>query len=669
MRAKKYIFTGGGTGGHVYPALAIADEILKLQPDSEILYVGNKKGAESHILPKKGYKIKYVASIGLTSGILSFKFIKFLFIQFTGFLKSLFVILSFRPDAVIGTGGYVSAPVVIANVFLRKFRLSKSKIIIHEQNVVPGRLNNLVARFSDLTIVSSSKTKDLLPNSIMLGYPVRQPEEKVSKEEAKKRLNIPADKKVVFIFGGSTGARTINRAVIEALPILAQNEEIFVIHGIGRYRSEEYDAVKDTDIKLKKLNLKREKNEFYLGKDYFYEINLVYSAADIVVSRAGAGTIEELKSKGLPSIIIPKANLPGDHQVLNARALEQSGACSVIYEDVKYDDGKVISYVKGEKLAHKVIDLLFDEKRLNEIKDNAGKIYNRESLNEIIKAIFKIIEGESITGGFDLEDKMYAGDIKDYYKLGAYGLLRKVNKLALSLKDKEITSLPEWDYLSYRAGGYLVSDNWEIRNIGVKLIGLLKNSEKLRLLISILMDKKPNSTLKRFFGGDYFQVGFIRRNAVYSIMNIGVYNKDVRDVLIAVLGTDPYYEVRAAAAEAVTQFSHEIKEDIGIENVLIENLDHSSFEVVNEAITALGKTAFSEGAIEKLKKMLYSPRWQFRDSAVRAFIDISERGNYKNINELRTFLKDIMVVCTDFKPEFPLKKSILDLNNRIEKRR
>ncbi|MFC1724111.1 glycosyltransferase [candidate division KSB1 bacterium] len=668
MKSKKYIFTGGGTGGHVYPAIAIADELLRLDPEAEILYVGNKKGAESHILPKKGYKVKYVASVGLTSGILSFKFIRFLLIQFMGFLKSLFIILSFRPDAVVGTGGYVSAPVVIANVFLRKLHLSRSKIIIHEQNVVPGRLNDLVARFSDLTIVSSSQTKDILPQGIILGYPVRKSEKKISKEEAKRRLNIPEDKKVVFIFGGSTGARTINRAVIEALPLLAQYEKIFVIHGIGRYRSLEYDAVKDTDTKLKKLNFKREKSQFYLAKDYFYEIDLVYSAADLVVSRAGAGTIEELKSIGLPSIIIPKANLPGDHQVLNARALEQSGACSIIFEEVKYDAGKVISYVDGEKLAQKVIDLLFDENKLNEIKINAGKSYNRESLSEIKKAIIKIVKGENVTGGIDLKDKMNSSDIKNYYNLGAYGLLRKVNQLVQGIKDKDITSLPEWDYLSYRAAGYLVSDNWEIRNVGVKLLGLLKNEKKLNLLISILMDKRPSSSFKKFFGGDYFHVGFIRRNTVYSIMNIGVYNNEIRDVLISVLRTDPYYEVRAAAAEALTQFSDEIKEDIELENVLIENLNHSSFEVVNEAITALGKIAFSEGALEHLKKMLFSTKWQFRDSAVRAFIDISERGNYKDIGELRSFLKDIMVVCTDFKPEFPLKKSILDLNRRIEKR-
>jgi len=656
---KRYVFTGGGTGGHVYPAVAIADEILEREPEADILYIGNKKGAESHIIPKKGYKIKFVPSVGLTSGVISFRFLKFLIIQFLGFIKSLIILLAFKPIALIGTGGYVSAPVVIANVVLRKLGLTKTKIVIHEQNVVPGRLNKLVAKFSDLVILSSPEAKDVFSKGVLLGYPVRKKVEKIPKDEAKRRLNIDPQKKVVFIFGGSTGARTINRATVEALPVLSEHKNIFIIHGIGRYKSEEYDAVEDTEFRIKKLNLKREKSEFYMNSDFFYDIEVIYSAADLVVSRAGAGTIYEIKSAGIPSIIIPKANLPGDHQVLNAKAMEDSGACKIIFEDVKYDNGKILPYVDGEKLADKVINLVYSDKKLDEMGKAAKKLYNPESLDKIVSSVFDIINGKNIDAELELTNQKEVNNIGDYYKLGAFGLLKKIRSLAN--KKFDIRSIPEWDYLCYRASGYIASDKWEIMNIGVKLAGLLKDERKIELLVSILRDRRPAPWIKRMFGADFVYVGFIRRNAVNSISQICVYNDIVRDVLIFVLKKDPYFEVRTAAAKAVLNFADEIENDEILEKALVDNLNHPSFEVIQEVITALGRVAFSDEAINELKKFLYSKEWQFRDRAIKSFIDILKRGEYKNTEELIQYLNDLMVVCTSFKPEFPLKKSIAEL--------
>lgn len=667
MKKPSYVFTGGGTGGHVYPAIAIADEILKKQPDTEILYIGNKKGAESHIIPKKAYRIKYVPSVGLTSGILSPGFLKFLIIQSLGFIKSIFLLLSFRPTAVIGTGGYVSAPVVLANLFLRKIGVLKSRIIIHEQNVLPGRLNELVARFSDLVILSSAEAKKYIPKGAILGYPVRKNIEKIPKDKAKNQLNIPKDKKVVFAFGGSTGARTINRAVIDAMPIISEYDDIFVIHGIGKYKSDEYTAASDTDARIKKLNLKKDKSQFYLQQDYFYNIDVVYSASDLIVARAGAGTIQELKSASLPSLIIPKANLPGDHQVLNAKALENSGACEVIYEDIIYNKGKITEYVDGRRLAEKIIEFIYDKEKLMKMGKIAGQLYNPDSLNSVVTAIFRCIEQKPLQEETDISVKMKIDDIREYYNLGAYGLLKKIQEKVFNKTKNEIQSMPEWNYLTYRSGGYLASDKWEIRNIGVKLIGLLKDERRIPILISIIMDKKPTNLVKRLFGADFRQVGFVRRNAVNSISGIGVFDREVREVLLYVLENDPYYEVRTAAARAVICFADQIIDDKKIEEALLNNLNHNSFEVVREAISALGKIAFSDTAVNRLKTILFSHNWQYRDKAIKAFIDIIERGKYENITELKNYFRDIMVVCTNFKPEFPLKKSILELNKRIQK--
>jgi UDP-N-acetylglucosamine--N-acetylmuramyl-(pentapeptide) pyrophosphoryl-undecaprenol N-acetylglucosamine transferase len=381
---KRILLTGGGTAGHVNPALAIGSVLAS--EGTRFLFVGVRGRVEEEVVPREGIPIRYVRASGFPSGF-SPALAKFLLNLLIGTVQSVFILLRFRPDIIVGTGGYVSAPVIMAASFLRKIHLCKARVFIHEQNAVPGKLNQLMGRAADRVLVTFPETLTYFPkNGALVGYPLRRRIARVSREEARQKLDfiIPEGRKIVLVFGGSQGSRIINRALVDALgSLLPARDRLFIIHGVGLFKSREYNAMEDTEERLRQTYSGEQLKcieDFYVYRAFFHNIELLYALSDLVVARAGAGSLSEISAMGLPALIIPKSNLPGDHQVMNARAIERAGGAEILYEQVAILNGRLSEYIDGIVLAEKILSLLQDDDRLLEMSRHNRSFLNQNAL-------------------------------------------------------------------------------------------------------------------------------------------------------------------------------------------------------------------------------------------------------------------------------------------------
>jgi UDP-N-acetylglucosamine--N-acetylmuramyl-(pentapeptide) pyrophosphoryl-undecaprenol N-acetylglucosamine transferase len=392
MEKMKVVFTGGGTGGHVYPNVAIYEKIKEEFPESTFLYIGTKDGAENRIVKNLSQPIEFkeVLSKGIPQNIRSFKTIIALFYIFLGTIRSYFILRKFKPDIIIGSGGYVAAPVLFAASLL------KLKVFIHEQNAVPGRLNRFIARFATKIGVSFSSTANFFPEEkvIVTGYPLRKSIRFGKDDNIKKKYKIPEKNRVVFIFGGSRGAKSINNSIAELIPMLLAMKDITVILSTGRGYSSDYKAFDDTIKKIDEIGILPEVEGKLIVKEYFDNIDEIYSISDLIISRAGAGTIKEITTLGIPSILIPKINLPGDHQILNAREVEKIGGARIVYESVKYVDNKQAIYVPEDVLLDVIKKTLLDSDVLFKMRKNLHQIEKQNSTDLIMEVLLQILRGK-----------------------------------------------------------------------------------------------------------------------------------------------------------------------------------------------------------------------------------------------------------------------------------
>lgn len=391
-KAKKMrvVFTGGGTGGHVYPNIAIYDVIKERYPEASFLYIGTRKGAEERIVSNLPQPIEFVSIVsrGIPQKIRSFKTIMALLVMFFGFVKSFFALRKFKPDVVIGSGGYVSAPVLFASAFLRL------KIFIHEQNAVPGRLNRYISKFAHKIGVSFASTASFFPRKkvAITGYPLRKSILKKKDVNVKEKYGIPSDNRVLFICSGSSGARTINNAIAEILPDLLTIDDLTIIISTGRGYTREYRAFDDTVAILQRIGVQPDIEGKLIIREYFDNIDEIYSISDLIVSRAGAGTIKEITTLGIPSILIPKIDLPGDHQILNAIEVQKMGGAEIVYEEVDLRNNQKTIYVPEKILLDTIRKLLFDNRFFSLMKKNLDKIDKRNSAELILAEIELILE-------------------------------------------------------------------------------------------------------------------------------------------------------------------------------------------------------------------------------------------------------------------------------------
>jgi UDP-N-acetylglucosamine--N-acetylmuramyl-(pentapeptide) pyrophosphoryl-undecaprenol N-acetylglucosamine transferase len=309
----KIVMVGGGTGGHVYPAIAIAEAVQDKILDSQILFVGSEGGIEEKIVPDARFSLATIKARGMLRK-LSYKAISSPFIAVAGFFDSLRILRSFKPDIIVATGGFVSLPVVLAAFFLR------IPVILHEGNAIPGLSTKICKWFAScVTIAFESQRKYFRwkKKVYCIGGPVRRAITKTVKSIAIQNMGLRQDQRIILVLGGSQGARSINKVTIDALPELARLN-VQVIHVCGE---RDYGWVNESI---------KEEPHFYHLLPYMNNIWDGLAACDIVVSRAGATAISEIIARQIPSILIPFPFSAEGHQDLNAGILKNAGASVVI---------------------------------------------------------------------------------------------------------------------------------------------------------------------------------------------------------------------------------------------------------------------------------------------------------------------------------------------------
>ncbi|VAX26164.1 UDP-N-acetylglucosamine--N-acetylmuramyl-(pentapeptide) pyrophosphoryl-undecaprenol N-acetylglucosamine transferase [hydrothermal vent metagenome] len=358
----RIIIAGGGTGGHLYPGIALAETFVRLQNKTQILFIGTTQGIGTSPIPKKGFDLETVAATGFVGKGLSGK-LKSLFSIPKGLGQSLGILKKFKPQLVIGIGGYVAVPVMLAATLLR------IKRVILEPNVMPGLVNKITAPLSHLVITTFEASNQHLPRHKIkrLGIPVR-PEILRAKDSQKSKGTA-----TLVILGGSQGAHSINQAMIEALPFLKKAPQSFsIIHQTGKTDSE------DVKTAYRKSGLEAKVSAF------IDDMATTYSRADLIISRAGAGTLSEIAALGKAALMIPFPYAAG-HQIENAKAFVEIGAAEMILDQD----------LSGEALAKAILALIVHPARLKKMEKAALQHGNVNAAEDIVKMCIGLIEGSA----------------------------------------------------------------------------------------------------------------------------------------------------------------------------------------------------------------------------------------------------------------------------------
>ncbi|MEM6699776.1 MAG: undecaprenyldiphospho-muramoylpentapeptide beta-N-acetylglucosaminyltransferase [Bacteroidota bacterium] len=361
----RVIISGGGSGGHVFPAIAIANGIKTANPNAEILFVGAKGKIEMEKVPKAGYKIEALNIRGFTRG----EYLRNLSLPFKvvgSLVKARSIIRKFRPDIAIGVGGYASGPLL--------YMASRLGILtlLQEQNSYPGVTNKLLSKRAKTICVAYDNLDRFFQKEqiVMTGNPVRTDITDLTgkRKEALKYFGLNPDQKVILSFGGSLGARTLNDAFTQSTALL-KNSNAQVLWQTGKFY---YDKVKTSDTaNLPNVNCTQ----------FIDRMDLAYAAADVIIGRAGALTISELCIVGKAAILVPSPNVSEDHQTKNAQALEGKEA-AILVKDV---DAK-------ENLITTALELLKDEERKKQLGLNIKQLAKPKATEKIVEEIMKLIE-------------------------------------------------------------------------------------------------------------------------------------------------------------------------------------------------------------------------------------------------------------------------------------
>ncbi|MBE6632335.1 MAG: undecaprenyldiphospho-muramoylpentapeptide beta-N-acetylglucosaminyltransferase [Ruminococcaceae bacterium] len=344
------LMTGGGTGGHVNPAISMADIIKRNQKDANIAFVGTSRGIENKLVPKAGYELYHVEVRGISRS-LSPKNIKALWLAFTSVIKAKKLVKSFKPDIVIGTGGYVSWPIIKAAASLGV------PTVLHESNAVPGFAVKMLEGSVDKLLINFEETKKFLKHperAVRVGNPIKSDFSILTKTEAREKLGIfDRYKYVLLSYGGSMGAERVNEEILKVMDSFTRKHpEILHIHATG---SIEYEIA---SAEFKRLGLDKCDNiELY---EYIFDMPLKMAAADLVICRAGAMTLTELAEMRKPSVLIPSPNVTNNHQYKNAKVLKDGGAAELIEE----------KDLSGDALEKLIAEMIFNDDLLNEKSEN-----------------------------------------------------------------------------------------------------------------------------------------------------------------------------------------------------------------------------------------------------------------------------------------------------------
>ncbi|PSQ86910.1 MAG: undecaprenyldiphospho-muramoylpentapeptide beta-N-acetylglucosaminyltransferase [Bacteroidetes bacterium QS_3_64_15] len=365
-RAPHILMVGGGTGGHVYPAIAIADAVQRLRPTAQIVFAGTQDRLEARAVPEAGYALHPITAQGLQRQATASNLLMPIRMA-QGFLQSWRLVGAIEPDVAVGTGGYVAAPVLLA-AWLRG-----RPLLVQEQNAYAGLTNRALSRLASRIHLAFPEAQDWVPaqRAVVSGNPTRRALRETdpkSRRDTRATFDLPADARVVLVMGGSLGSAAINDAVEHNLEALLRADDVHVVWQTGeRY----HDAIVNEVDETPRLRI----------VEYIDQMGAAYAAADLVVCRAGALTCSELMVKGTPAVLVPSPNVTADHQMKNARSLEQAGA-AVLLPEPELD----------ERLDAVVPDLLGDPERLNQMADAAWERARPDAAETIARDVLTLAD-------------------------------------------------------------------------------------------------------------------------------------------------------------------------------------------------------------------------------------------------------------------------------------
>ena len=369
----RIIVSGGGTGGHIYPALTLIRTIQKQLPDTEFLYVGTNEGLEADIIPKEGLPFAAVDIKGFERRLTTENILR-AGKAMSGVIKAMGLVRSFRPDVAVGTGGYVCGPILLAASLLGV------PTLIQEQNVVAGITNRILSRFVSRIAVGTREAIFHFPASktVFTGNPIRDEVMSAGREAGIREFGLDPAKKTVLISGGSRGARSINKAMTGVLKHYAGSRTVQLLHVTGQAN---YEAAIEA---LKTEGIKPDGFDNIFVKPYLYNMPLAMAAADLVVFRAGATGLAELTARGIPAIIIPYPYATENHQELNARALAREGAAEMILD----------KELTAQSLLLVMEKLLGDDEGLKKMSLASRKLGKPQAAGEIASMIIALAQGK-----------------------------------------------------------------------------------------------------------------------------------------------------------------------------------------------------------------------------------------------------------------------------------
>lgn len=359
----RILIAAGGTGGHLFPAVAVAEELRLIIPDVEFLFIGTKKRMEKDIIPELGYKYSGTSITGLPRKA-GLKLIVFFFSLIVAIFQALLNVLKFKPKVAIGTGSYISVPPLLAS------KLVGAKIFLIESNSFPGVATKFLSPIATEVYLSFEQSKKYFKDHsklIVTGTPVRKNLFEKDRKKAAEYFNLNENIKTILVIGGSLGARNINEK----------------IKAIYKQLSDQYQLIWQTGKKDFDLYNSIEKNERVVIVPFIDRMDYAYSICDLLISRSGASTISEVIAQGIPSILIPSPNVTENHQYYNALELVEQNAAELHLDNES-----------AESLMNKILSLLKDEARLQVLSKNAKSLFKVNASKVIAERIKKYLEQE-----------------------------------------------------------------------------------------------------------------------------------------------------------------------------------------------------------------------------------------------------------------------------------
>ena len=374
----KVLFACGGTAGHINPGLSIAAALGSRCPDIQIRFAGNPDGMEARLVPGAGFEFVPFRAMGIQRRLTPYNIYrnaKSVCLLLTAQARAKKVIRAFEPDLVVGTGGYVSGPILLTAAIMG------IPTATHEQNAFPGVTTKLLAKQVDKVLLAVEKAKEYLPKEaagkcIVTGNPVRPEILTERREEARRKCGVPEGKLCILSFGGSLGAQRVNEAVADVMAWHIKEGKLHHIHATGQYGVELLPRL------LQERKVPYSDNPCLDIREYIDDMPACLAAADLVICRAGASTLSELAAAGRASILIPSPNVAENHQYHNAMVLQNAGAAVVLQE----------KELTGEALVKLVKELTQDPARLRRLGENAKKIAAPRAVEEIADQLLALVQ-------------------------------------------------------------------------------------------------------------------------------------------------------------------------------------------------------------------------------------------------------------------------------------